>query len=350
MEKLCTSMRARGHNETVIEMVQESAYSFALYGFPEAHSISFALIAYASTWLKAHRPAEFVASLLNNQPMGFYSPATLVQDARRHGVKFRPVCVARSAARCTIEADGAVRLGLDYVKGVRAAAITAMLAARAERPFASLEDWLGRTTFTASERRALASVGALHALASHRRAALWQVEAAWESEETLFKAVADLGEAVPGSATPATVGDGEPLAPMTLSERYHADFAGVSLTTGAHPMTMIREQLPGAWRATDLPLGRNGDRVQVAGSVICRQRPGTAKGFVFVSLEDETGIANAVVTPQLFEKHRLVLTQSHALAITGRLQNQDGVIHIKAERFEPLAPVELPEATSHDFH
>src|SRR5690606_145685 len=141
---------------------------------------------------------------------------------------------------------------------------------------------------------------ALNALASHRRAALWQVEAAWEAEETLFKTVAGLAEArpgsaapgtVPGSATPAAGGEGEPLAPMTLAERYHADFGGLTLTTGAHPMTLVREQLPDAWRATDLPLARHGDRVKVAGSVICRQRPGTAKGFVFVSLEDETGIA-----------------------------------------------------------
>jgi error-prone DNA polymerase len=348
MEKLCTNMRARGHNDAVIEMVQESAYSFALYGFPEAHSISFALIAYASTWLKAHRPAEFVASLLNNQPMGFYSPATLVQDARRHGVVFRPVCVVRSETRCMVESDGVVRIGLSYVKGVRAAAFQAMVSARVERPFASLDDWLARTNFTATERRALASVGALNAFATHRRAGLWQVEAAWATEENLFKSVAGLGEAGPGSADLAT--EIEPLAPMTLAERYHADFAGTTLTTGVHPMTMVRDQLPDVWRAADLPLARHGDRVKVAGSVICRQRPGTAKGFVFVSLEDETGIANAVVPPQLFEKHRLVITQSHALAITGRLQNQDGVIHIKAETFAPLAPIELPAGTSHDFH
>ncbi len=359
MDKLCTSMRARGHHDRVIEMVQDSAYSFALYGFPEAHSVSFALIAYASTWLKAHRPAEFVASLLNNQPMGFYSPATLVQDARRHGVVFRPVCVAHSAARCRVEPDGAVRIGLNYVKGVREAAITDMLAARAERPFASVEDWLARTAFTATERRALASVGALNVFATHRRAALWQVEAAWETEETLFKGRGlHMGDPSPAPGLrerrseekePEQEDLRQPLAPMTLTERYQADFAGVTLTTGIHPMALVRDRLPEAWRATDLPLARNGDRVTVAGSVICRQRPGTAKGFLFVSLEDETGVANVVVTPQLFESHRLVITQSHALAITGRLQNQDGVIHVKAERFAPLTPAELPASASHDF-
>jgi len=217
---------------------------------------------------------------------------------------------------------------------------------------------------TATERRALAAVGALNALATHRRAALWQVEAAWETEESLFKGS---GALFPALAPTPTLPSGaaeekdqeqeqeqegitQPLAPMTLAERYHADFAGVTLTTGTHPMAMVRDQLPDAWRATDLPLARGGERVQVAGSVICRQRPGTAKGFLFISLEDETGIANVVVTPQLFEKHRLVITQSHALAITGRLQNQDGVIHIKAEKFAPLVPAELPAGTSHDFH
>lgn len=140
-----------------------------------------------------------------------------------------------------------------------------------------------------------------------------------------------------------------PLSPMTLTERYAADFSGTSLTIGSHPMALIRDALPDVWRAADLPFARNGERVKIAGSVICRQRPGTAKGFVFVSLEDETGVSNAVVTPPFFEQHRLVITQSPALAITGRLQNQEGVIHIKAEHVAPLRDAAVPEGASHDF-
>jgi error-prone DNA polymerase len=345
VRKLRDAMRAQGHSDEVIEKVIEAAETFGLYGFPEAHAMSFGLLAYASTWLKVHRAAEFFAALLNNQPMGFYAPATLVQDARRHGLKFRPVCVVASDFNSTVEADDVVRIGLKQVGAVRESAVRTMLEQRARRPFTSLDDWLARTIFTAAERRALASVGALNVFAPHRRAALWQVEAAWEAEETLFKTVAG-GDASDPISTRSTR---EPLAPMTLAERYHADFSGTSITTGEHPMALVRAQLPDVWRAADLLLARNGDRVKVAGSVICRQRPGTAKGFVFISLEDETGVANAVVHPDLFEKHRLIITQPSGLSITGRLQNQSGVIHIKAEKFAPLELAELPAGASHDF-
>ncbi|PAW65137.1 MAG: error-prone DNA polymerase [Opitutia bacterium Tous-C1TDCM] len=341
LAKLVAALRAHGRNETVVRKVSESALSFAAYGFPESHALSFALLAYASTWLKVHRPAEFTASLLNHQPMGFYSPATLLQDARRHGLRTRPVCVARSEWPCTVEADGTLRIGLSYVKGLRETAVRAMLAARAERPFADLADWLRRTAFTAAERRALAAAGALHTLAPHRRAALWQIEAAWSEDEALFRHAAGAEEERDAAA---------PLVPMTLAERLRADFTGLELTAGVHPMALVRAQLPDVWRAADLPLGRDGDRVEIAGSVICRQRPGTAKGFVFISLEDETGIANAVVLPALFEARRLTITQEPALRITGRLQHREGVIHVKAETIEPLPPAAVPTQASHDFH
>jgi error-prone DNA polymerase len=343
--KLRDAMRARGHSERIIEKVVESACSFALYGFPESHAMSFALLAYASTWLKVHRPAEFLASLLNNQPMGFYGPATLVQDARRNGLTFRPVCVLQSNWVCTVEADQVVRIGLNYVKGLSEKHARAMLEARMERPFHSLEDWLARTNFTAGERRALAAVGALNGLARHRRAALWQVEAAWSAEETLFRQQqAEFAELVVAE-------DPAPLAQMSVGERYQADFAGLGLTVGAHPMALVRAQLPDVWRAGDLTLTRDGDRVKVAGSVICRQRPGTAKGFVFISLEDETGVANAVVRPDLFERYRLVINQEPSLAIVGRVQHDHGVIHVKAEQITALATcgLQVPEQASHDF-
>ncbi|MFM8620005.1 MAG: error-prone DNA polymerase [Opitutaceae bacterium] len=342
LARLCAALRAKGRNEAVVKRISESALSFAAYGFPESHALSFALLAYASTWLKVHRPAEFLASLLNHQPMGFYGPATLVQDARRHGLRVRPVCVAASAWDSTVEADDAVRLGLRQVNGLRETAGRGIATARAARPFASLDDFLRRTPLHAAERRALAAAGALNALAPHRRAALWQVEAAWKDGEELFRA-APAAEEIASSAK-------SPLAPMSLTERVRADFEGIGVTTGPHPMALVRAQLPDVWRATDLTLAEDGARLTVAGAVICRQRPGTAKGFLFVSLEDETGIANVVVTPQLFEERRLVITQEPALRVTGRLQNRHGVIHVKAEVIEALGEPAVPAGASHDFH
>lgn len=373
---LCTALRRKGHNETVVQRLSEAALSFAAYGFPESHALSFALLAYASTWLKVHKPAEFTASLLNNQPMGFYSPATLLQDGRRHGLKAMPVCVAASDWNCTVERADTIRIGLRYIKGLREAAARQMLAARGERPFASMEDFLQRTNFCPAERRALAAVGALNGLAGHRRAALWQIEAAWTEDEALLRhAVSEPGSAegpgIPGDSVDQSAGwirgapaavferdaagaphlhEFSPLAPMTLPERFHADFSGMNLTTGIHPMALARPRLAGAWRAADLLLARDGECVTVAGSVICRQRPGTAKGFVFVSLEDETGIANVIVPPRLFERQRFVITREPALRITGRLQNQHGVIHVKARDIEALTEALLPAQASHDFH
>jgi error-prone DNA polymerase len=215
-----------------------------------------------------------------------------------------------------------------------------MLEQRRQGAFASLADFLRRTEFTAAERRALAATGALNALAAHRRAALWQVEAAWSENEALFKYY---------TAAPSPASGDSPLAPMSVAERLQADFSGLELTVGTHPMALARERLPDAWRASDLPLAADGSRITIAGSVICRQRPGTAKGVVFVSVEDETGIANAIVRPAVFERNRLVITQEPALKITGRLQNQSGVIHIMADVIEPLVELNLPAQASHDF-
>lgn len=336
--KICTAILARGWSERVAAKVVDAMTSFALYGFPESHAFSFGLLAYVSTWLKVHRPAAFYASLLNNQPMGFYSPATLVQDGRRHGLRTLPVCVNRSDWRCTVEDDRVMLIGLGQIKGLTEERTVRMLAARRERPFASLEDFLRRTDFSAQERRVLAVTGALNSLTAHRRAALWQVEAAWSAEESLFQA-ADL----------AAAGD-SPLPAMTLQERVHEDFQSLGLTAGVHPMRLIREQLPEIWRAGDLPLGRDGERVTIGGMVICRQRPGTAKGVVFVSLEDETGVANAIVYAGIYERHRMMINEESSLRITGRLQNQAGVIHVQAETIEPLAVAGLPAQASHDYH
>jgi error-prone DNA polymerase len=336
--KLRARMQERGYSEQVTAKITEATETFALYGFPESHAFSFGLLAYVSTWLKVHRVAEFYASLLNNQPMGFYSPATLVQDGRRHKLRTLPVCVAHSDWKCTVAAENTMRLGLMYVKGLKEANVAQMLAERRLRPFDSFEDFLRRTRFSAAERRALASTGALNCFAGHRRAALWQVEAAWSADESLFQSASLICE------------DPAPLEPMTFTERMQEDFRGLGLTAGAHPMSLVREQLPEVWRASDLPLGRDGDRVVIGGSVICRQRPGTAKGVVFVSLEDETGVANSIVYATLYERHRLVINEEPSLRITGRLQNQAGVIHVQAETIEPLLLAEVPAQASHDFH
>ena len=335
--KLGMALRNNGVSEAAAQSLLKSLASFALYGFPESHAISFALIAYASAWLKVHRPAAFYAGLLNNQPMGFYSPASLVQDAHRHGIRTLPVCVMASGATCRVEDKATIRIGFNSLKGIRDKAIAGLLAERERSPFASTQDFFQRTRFSAAELRHLSGSGALNALAGHRRAALWDAETAWGYEDLFSRARSGPAEE-------------SPLAPMTALERLQADYRLVGLTTGRHPMALVRPHLPGTVTAAGLAGVKPGKRVAVAGSVITRQRPGTAKGFCFITLEDETGHANAIVRPALFEERRLVINLEPALLITGRLQNEEGVIHIMAETLEPLPPTGLPAEASHDFH
>jgi error-prone DNA polymerase len=316
-----------------IDKIVQSIASFALYGFPESHAISFAILAYGSAYLKVHRAPEFYASLLNNQPMGFYSPATIVKDAKRHGLMIRPVCVHRSEWNCTIEADDSVRLGFRVVQGLREEQALNLVAQRQHRAFASMRDFKQRMPLHKDELRTLAQIGALNGLADHRRDALWQVEKQEDWDSML------VGESEP-----------TPLMPMNDAERLSADYGGMELTTGPHPMALLRPQLKNIWRAADLPRARHGQRVRIAGNVICRQRPGTAKGFVFISLEDETGVSNAIVTPQLFEKTRLLITQEDFLVIEGQVQNTDNVVLVKTKRVEPLPHGQLSGSESHDFH
>ncbi len=333
--RLRAAMRERGVADDTAERIVRAVGSFALYGFPESHAISFAHIAYASAYLKAHRAPEFYCALLNNQPMGFYSPATVVQDAQRHGVKVRPVCVLRSSADCTIEPDGHLRLGLAGVRGLRRAGADRLVAERERRPFASLDDLRSRVKLPADEWRTLASIGALNGLAEHRRAALWEAERALRPDE-LFG---------PG---PDTAGSGVPLARMDAKERMEADYEGLRLTTGPHPMALLRPRLEGVWQASQLAQAEDGWRVRVAGQVICRQRPGTAKGICFVSLEDETGVANLIVSPALFEAERLRLVSEPFLACEGVVQRRHATIHVKAEKFEWL-DLRMTAPASHDF-
>jgi error-prone DNA polymerase len=337
-ERLTVAFRNHGVSEPAVDYLIKSLASFALYGFPESHAISFALLVYASAWLKVNRPAAFYAALLNCQPMGFYSAASLVQDGRRRGVTFLPVCVQSSGEKCRVDSDTTIRLGMATLQGVRSPALTSMLAARGERPFASLADFMGRTQFSPAERRILAGAGALNGLADHRRSALWRVEA-FHAGDTLFQQAPETGEEALS-----------PLERMTLIERLQADYRHLALTTGAHPMRLARPMLPGVRPAGELKDARAGERVKICGSVITRQRPGTAKGFCFITLEDETGLANAIVRPRLFEEARLVINLEPALLITGRLQNEKGVIHIMAEEIVGMPDVGLPVQASHDFH
>ncbi len=342
MNKVSVKLRAAMEKNNVapdaIEKIMQSITSFALYGFPESHAISFAILAYGSAYLKVHRAPEFFASLLNNQPMGFYSSATLVKDARRHGVKTWPICVAQSEWNCTVISNESIRLGFCVVNGLRREHADALVCERTARPFSSLDDFRKRVPLSKEELRTLALLGAFNSFSEHRRNALWQVE------EMRFD------DLLTNSSKPRRAKQRSPLARMTMPERVEADYETISLTTGPHPMKLLRAELPEAWRAIDLPKARHGSIVQIAGNVICRQRPGTAKGFVFISLEDETGVSNAIVTPDLFEKLRLVITEEPFLMIEGEVQNTDNVVLIKTQNIKPIAHAQIGGSESHDFH
>ena len=323
--------------------------SFALYGFPESHAASFALLAYASVYLKAHHPAAFLGGLLNNWPMGFYHPATLVTDAVRHGVEVRPVDVTSSAWLCDLEERGpdtegaasggplGVRLGFRYARGFREETGKRIEAARAARPFASLADFEARVGASADELTVLADIGAFGTLGGTRRQALWQVEALGRSGALFARVETDADS---------------PLPEMTDAEELTADFRGTSLSTGPHPMTFAREEMKraGVLTAAEILNVPDGRRARVGGVVVVRQHPETAKGFVFITIEDETGFANAIVTPKIFAREREVIVETNALVIEGVVQNQRGVVAIKADTFTPIGGRPAAIDISHDFH
>jgi error-prone DNA polymerase len=428
--KLRAGMTQNGISAKAQEEIIFSITSFALYGFPESHAASFALIAYASAYLKCHYLAAFTAALLNNQPMGFYSPATIVKDAQRHGLKVLPVDVTKSEWNCTLERVSpvpstqylvagkdfviptpeqtrgaeesqsclqldtrysqlpALRMGLRYVRGLREEAGLALVRERLLTSFTSIHDLTRRVPeLRKDELTTLAEIGALNAIGNsprrhrnteeykkiektstinnlanakvefnnqkssidnssvspcknsfHRRDALWQVERAVRGSGPLL-------EQQPEPDSPS------PLQRMNNEERLVADFHGTGMTVGPHPMAYRRAWLNamGIRRASELREIPSGRRLRIGGCVITRQRPGTAKGFVFISLEDETGVANAIITPDLFHQNRLLLASERFLAIEGVLQNQDNVISVRAERVQPLF-VTKAETVSHDFH
>jgi error-prone DNA polymerase len=427
--KLRAGMTRNGIEPKAQEEIIQSIVSFALYGFPESHSASFALLAYASAYLKTHYLAAFTAALLNNQPMGFYHPSTIVKDAQRHGLKVLPIDAMKSDWLCTLEEvashkvssfefrvssepqrqQPAVRLGLRYVRGLREEAARALVERRRLRSYGSIDELARRVPeLHKSELTALAEIGALNGVGEevssfefqvssegqkrvvsdewrvasedvsgtalfgrnsrppharnsnpgtrnsksetrksnpetrnygfHRRDALWQVERAARYTGPLLEGVAERDAS-------------SPLAPMTPEERLVADFRGTGLTVGPHPMAYRRAELGRLHirRAIELQDIRNGQHVRTAGCVIARQRPGTASGFVFLSLEDETGISNVIINPDLFEQHRLMLVSEQFLMVEGELQNLDGVVSVRAARVAPLQ-VTQAETSSHDFH
>jgi error-prone DNA polymerase len=344
--RLRSGMTRNGISAEAQDNIVQSISSFAMYGFPESHAASFALIAYASAYLKVHYLAAFTCALLNNQPMGFYSPAVLIKDAQRHGLRVRPIDVQCSLAICSLEHEDrsiSLRIGFNYARGMRSSTIQALLDERMQHGiFQSVNDLTLRVpALNSRELVILARIGALNTIdtVAHRRDALWQVEKAGRPVGPLLRGIADCEQ------------DTMPLATMTTDERLSADFSGIGLTTGPHPFAYQRSSLR-AMRcvaAADLVHCPQNAMIHIAGCVIARQRPGTAKGFVFLSLEDETGIANIILTPDLFERERLTVTHHRFLHIHGLLQNNDGVVHVKAKT---IAPFQMPDVaiSSHDFH
>jgi error-prone DNA polymerase len=355
--KLRLGMDRNGITGKTQDTIVQSITSFALYGFPESHAASFALIAYASAYLKCHFLAAFTAAMLNNQPMGFYHPATLVKDAQRHGLRVRPIDVTRSDWLCTLEKNGEdlfMRVGLRYVKGLREEVGREIVCQRAIEMFRSIDDLKLRVPgLQKSELTALAEIGALNFVGGkagfHRRDALWQIERVSRRVGPLLESCEEEPETVENVGN-ANAGH-SPLLQMTAEDRLVADFHNTGITVGPHPLSYHRVRLKreGILSASDLQHLRDGMEVRVAGSVIARQRPGTAKGFVFLSLEDETGISNAIITPQVFRQDHVVIVNQQFLLIEGKLQNQDNVISVKAERIRPLF-LTRAQTSSHDFH
>jgi DNA polymerase III alpha subunit len=382
-EKLITGMTRNGITEDVAKRIYNQVNAFADYGFPESHSASFALIVYASAYLRHYYAPEFTAAILNAQPMGFYSVGTLIEDAKRHGVEVRPVDLTRSAWDHALEcADGSVmvpydgriekteakgarrgdgsgdvaqapvvRLGLRLVRGLGAAAREKLELALRDGAFADVSDFVRRTQLDQGALRALCEGGAFDAMvrdvpkAQRRRVALWRV---------LDAVRGDAGPLAPRRRQGRGAGDGSHLPRMSRLEITDADYRLTGLSLNGHPMRHLRALLApnGVRTARELQQdGRDRERVALAGLVICRQRPGTAKGFVFLSLEDETGILNVVVTPKRFERQALLISTSPLLLIRGTLQVEQHVVNLRGEEFVALrADAGEDWAQRHDFH
>jgi error-prone DNA polymerase len=337
-QRLVQGMLERGYRREFADAIYRQILGFGEYGFPESHSASFALLVYVSAWLKRHHPAAFCAALLNSQPMGFYAPAQLVQDARRHGVEVRAPDVSVSAWDCTLEC-GALRLGLRMVGGLAQAAAGRIVAARAQAAFGSVEDLAHRAALDRRDLRCLAAGGALVALAGHRRQAHWAAAGVRRDAGVLREA--PLREAA------------LPLPPPGEGEDIVADYASLGLTLGRHPLALLRPRLGGLGLMPAAAVhGRvHGSRARAAGLVTCRQRPDTASGVIFVTLEDETGCVNVVVWRDVAERQRRALLGARLLAVEGRIERDGEVVHLIAGRLEDhSALLGRLLAFSRDFH
>lgn len=339
--RLRSGMAERGIVGGAAQAIVRSITSFALYGFPESHSASFALIAYASAYLKAHHPAAFYCAMLNNWPMGFYHPTTLVKDAQRHDVEVRPVDVMRSGWACTIE-DGAVRIGLRYVRGLRESVGRRIEQEARCAPFLGLGDLVARVGLQEDERNRLAHAGACAAFGAGRRDVLWQLAGFDRRPGSLFTSAQ--------ASEPSQLAT-SPLPAMSPLEDTLADYASMGLTTGPHVMAHLRAALRGerVVSSADVRAAPHGRYVRVVGHVIVRQRPGTAKGMLFLTLEDETGTCNVAVRPDVFRAHRRLLHTARVLRVEGPVQSVDGVVHVLGRVFEEIA-LAGAAPPSHDFH
>jgi error-prone DNA polymerase len=345
--KLRAGMTANGIAPGTQDQIVRFISSFALYGFPESHAASFALIAYASAFLKVRYLAAFTAALLNNWPMGFYHPATIVKDAQRHGLKVRPVDATRSFWNCSLEQESedqpTLRIGLRYVRGLSQSAGEELVHQRACASFISVEDLAHRVPLLSRENLAmLARIGALNYLSAdsglHRRDALWQVEKAVRKPGPLLEGIVQMDLA-------------SPLRQMNVEERLVADYHGTGMTTGHHPMAYRREALRarGIKSAIELKSLPHGIEATTAGCVITRQRPGTAKGIIFMTLEDETGTSRVIISPDFYDQNRITVLKERFVLVSGIVQNQDNIVHLKARSIQPLA-ITTAAAPSHDFH
>ncbi|MGA7539055.1 MAG: error-prone DNA polymerase [Steroidobacteraceae bacterium] len=349
-DRLIGGMKARGYEEEFAQRVYKQMLGFGEYGFPEAHAASFALLAYDSAWLKYHEPAAFTAALLNSQSMGFYAPAQLVRDTRAHGVEVRPVDVCVSGWDCTLERkeeDGepALRLGLRLVKALSRNGADRLIEARCRQPFDGVQDLAARAALDRGDLEALAAAGAFASLSGNRHLAFWEV-AGTERPLPLEQILLDEPHEATHEPTPL-------LRTPTEGERIVADYASLGLTLGRHPLALLRESLQSRQllSARDLEGMAHGQPVRTAGIVLMRQRPGTASGVTFLTLEDETGQVNIIVWERIGDEYRRPLLESRLLEVHGELQRQEGVMHVIARRLLDRSPL-LGEliTRSRDFH
>ena len=341
--KLVEGMIARDIDKEYAEAIYSQIRGFGEYGFPESHSASFALLVYISGWIKCHYPAAFCAAIINSQPMGFYSPRSLVLDAQQHGVEVRPVSVTESEWDCTLESDAAgaavIRLGLRLVRGFDSAAGEQLVAARRSEAFRDLPDLARRTGLKQGALQQLADAGALDPLTPERRQAAWIIQGLW-TDLPLF---AGLGRSEPEAALPKS----------SLMDAIEADYRAVGLSIDNHPATIAREELIKEGVPL-IPLGdlvkvTPGEQVQIVGLVASRQRPGTASGVVFMALEDDTGLANLIIWPKTWLKHRKLAATSPLLGVVGRLQRQDDAFSVLVEEFWSVESASGVYCSSRDF-